>query len=154
MRYSQSCDCCGQKVTAYTHKLNKAMVWWFAQLIGHFMFKHEPANLQRDLDLTINQNNNFQKLQYFWLVERTKWWWVPTQYWILFYEWKVPVYERVATLGKITLWLDHMAWQSEKKLPKTVMVWEVNETYKSREEYQQEKGFSWLPLFTEWLNSK
>lgn len=149
MKYSQTCDCCGQKITAYTHNLNKWMVSAFWQLVEFYIKHRKPANLQKNLMLSKNQFCNFQKLQYFALVEREKAWRFPTQYWIVFFEGKAPVYQKVATLGRQVLSFDHPAWQTEKRLPKTVMVREIDDqyAYKQKSDYQQEKWFTLQPLF-------
>ena len=64
-KYSERCEHCGSIKNFYQHKINKPMVSALLQLyrIGR------PVNLQKDLKLTKNQYNNFQKLQYLFLVE-------------------------------------------------------------------------------------
>lgn len=59
------CPCCGQKIVTYKHKLNKVLVSGLNKLS-----KHGGYSKLRDLDLTISEFNNFQKLQYFGLVQK------------------------------------------------------------------------------------
>lgn len=63
--YEEKCECCGHIKVLYQHKLNKPMVSALAQLYK----KNKPANLQKELNLTKNQYNNFQKIQHMGLVE-------------------------------------------------------------------------------------
>ena len=149
MKYSQTCSCCGQKVTAYTHVLNKSLVSAFGQLVEYYIKHRKPANLQKHLLLSKNQFCNFQKTQYFWITERSKEWRSPTPYWIVFFEGKAPVYQKVATMGRETITFGHPAWHTEKKLPKRVMVREIDpqHKYKQKEYYQNEKGFTLQTLF-------
>lgn len=65
MKYSETCSCCDHTVTAYTHILNKSLVEALIQLVDFYNVKKCKCRLQNDLNLTKNQYNNFQKLQYF-----------------------------------------------------------------------------------------
>lgn len=67
MKYKETCECCGNEVKLYRHTINKPLLQALAQL---YKFGGR-ADLQKDLNLTKNQYNNFQKLQYFLLVEKT-----------------------------------------------------------------------------------
>lgn len=53
------CPLCGEKMSAYWHSLNKFLVDALLKLYLAGGVSH-----LRDLDLTITQNNNFQKLHY------------------------------------------------------------------------------------------
>lgn len=61
------CEHCGAKMVEYKHSLNAGLVIALKKLIVF----GEPAAL-KELNLTINQFNNFQKLQYWGLVTKDK----------------------------------------------------------------------------------
>jgi len=141
MKYHEKCHHCGHQLTAYTHNLNKALVNALAQLVFFYHKERSPANLQQDLDLTKNQYNNFQKLQYFGLVRRTKDGYYPTSKAISFIAGTTPCYNKVATLGKTVFENDHPAWKTTNVDPELVMVWDIDERfYKRRGDYQEEKS--------------
>lgn len=58
------CPLCNEKMQAYWHTLNKGLVDALKKLYEAGGTAH-----LRDLDLTISQNNNFQKLHYFELAK-------------------------------------------------------------------------------------
>ena len=58
------CESCGHTLREYRHSLNKGLV----QALQKLATKGE-AKLS-DLNLTVNQHNNFQKLQYWGLIEK------------------------------------------------------------------------------------
>lgn len=149
MKYQKVCECCWEKVVWYTHKLNKWLISWLDQLVRFYKKNHTWANLQRDLDLSINIYNNFQKLQYFTLIKKDKWGRIPTDFWIRFIEWSIPCYTTVATLWKNIIRFDHPARQTVKELPtkKFIREFDWQYSYKKREEYQLERGFRTPTLF-------
>jgi hypothetical protein len=65
MSKSEVCECCGAKVVEYMHSLNKPMVESLLKL----RVAGWKANIDK-INLTSNQRNNFQKLQYWGLVEK------------------------------------------------------------------------------------
>lgn len=141
MRYHETCPHCGNQTTAYTHNLNKTLVSALDQLVTHYYKQYSPVNLQQDLDLTKNQYNNFQKLQYFGLVRRTTNGYYPTSKGISFTAGLTHCQNKVATLGKRILENDHPAWETTNVSPETVMIWDIDERfYKRREDYQKEKS--------------
>jgi hypothetical protein len=60
------CECCGAKIVEYKHSFSKALAVGLGRL--HF-FAGGPVNL-KNLGLTRNQWDNFQKLRYWGLVNK------------------------------------------------------------------------------------
>lgn len=140
MKYTRQCDCCGHQISAYTHNLNNQLVYALEQLVKKYLKEKKPYNLQKDLVLTKNQYNNFQKLQYFQLVTRSVCGWKPTEYGVEFIKGEVCVFNKVATFGKDILPPHHEAWNTGDDKPKLVHIREIkNFVWKGREEYQEEK---------------
>ena len=140
MKYKKTCECCRQTITAYTHNLNKPLIQALRQLVDFYDTNRRECNLQGDLRLTKNQYNNFQKLQYFKLVQRTEHGYYPTQKGSDFIYGKVPCFNSVATYGKDVLEYNHEAWVTHKSQPYKVMVSDIDQfAYKKREEYKEEK---------------
>lgn len=142
MKYQQVCEHCHHVDAAYVHKLNVPLVKCLRRLVDFYHRTSEGASLQKDLNLTINENNNFQKLQYFDLVFRIEGQgWFPTQKGIDFICGDTQVPDRVATINSEVLPDTHPAWETSSKRPMLIAVWEVDqESYKKREEYQKEKS--------------
>lgn len=149
MKYSTQCDCCWQKVTAYSHKLNSPMIDALGKLIRAYKKKKRRIHIWKDIILSKAQYCNFQKLQYRGIVHRNNLWYVPTPTWIMFREWQVQLYTHMATLWKDILWFDHPAWKTHKSLPirKFIREFDWQYSYKKREEYQSERGFRTPTLF-------
>ena len=120
MKYVNVCECCGSQITAYTHKLNQPLANALRQLVVFYERNGRACKLQKDLPLTINQYNNFQKLQYFKLVQRTKKGYFPTRKGSAFVYGEIKVYDMVATFGSTILDYDHEAWNTVRKQPKEV----------------------------------
>ena len=141
MDYKKKCKCCGHLVTAYTHRLNKPLVKALRELVDFYDDNKQIAKLQRDLELTKNQYNNFQKLQYFGLVKRIEGkGWLPTAKGTNFIYGAEPCMVTVGTFGKDILPLGHEAWETHNKVLETKYVQEVDEfCYKRRAEYKAEK---------------
>lgn len=141
MGYSETCNYCGHQITAYSHHLNTPLVGALNQLVDFYEDKGVAANLQRDLNLTKNQYNNFQKLQYFNLVTRTQHGWLPTNLGIKFVYGEESCYDKVATLGKKVLGVSSNLWLEVKIKPKLINIFSIKGiTYKKRPEYQSEKS--------------
>lgn len=135
----KTCSHCGHTIASYVHNLNKPMVDSLLQVVVFFLENKRPAKLQKDLDLSKNQYNNFQKLQYFCLVKRTENGWTPEQKGIDFIYGKSPCFNIVMTFGKSVLSPDHEFWQERQSRPREVYSYEIDERlYKKREEYQNE----------------
>lgn len=149
MKYARECDCCWQKITAYTHNLNAQLIGAFEKLVEFRSKKRVPASLS-DLDLTINQYSNFQKLQYFKIVFRNELWRQPSEKGLLFFQWKIQCENRTANFGKQTLPLDHEAWQTDSKWRKKMWIWDFNADHKWKQkgEYQSEKQSNMKSLFS------
>lgn len=68
-KHKHTCPTCGQSVSQHTHRFTKAM----AQILLKAASRFTPADrfhLQKDLELTNNQYNNFQKLKYWNLITK------------------------------------------------------------------------------------
>lgn len=75
MKKSKVCECCGAKMVEYKHSLNVGLVIALKKLVHH----GKPATL-KELNLYVNQFNNFQKLQYWGLVDKNEnYEWVATK---------------------------------------------------------------------------
>lgn len=141
MKYHEPCTMCGHTRTAFTHVINKSMVNALRQLVDWYESTKKPANLQKNLDLTKNQYNNFQKLQYFKVVQRTEEGWFPTQLGIDFIYGRGKIWNRIATIESNILPNEHQAWKTATKFPVPVGVQDIDQTcYKVRVEYQEEKS--------------
>lgn len=146
MKYSiKACKCedCPGKITAYTHNLNKSMVGALRQLVDFHEKNRRAANLQKDLTLTKNQYNNFQKLQYFGLARRLEHGWTPESLGIDFIYGGGVVMVPAATLGGEVLLPWHEAWNFHKRERRSVTIHDIDQlSYKQRPEYAQEKANS------------
>lgn len=69
MSYRVKCPNCGHETRAYLHKLNQPLVFGLRKLVIAYSKKHKRIKLH-DLELNNNLFTNFQKLQYFGLVQR------------------------------------------------------------------------------------
>jgi len=69
MKEKQFCECCGQPVMKHKHRFSKSLanILYLASLKFDI---DKPFHLQKDLLLTKNQYNNFQKLRYWKLVDK------------------------------------------------------------------------------------
>jgi hypothetical protein len=111
------------------------------QLVDYYEDNQIPANLQKDLHLTINQYNNFQKLQHFGVVKRILEGYLPTRKGIDFIYGNLSILNSVASLNNETLLPTHRYWDTAKRQPSYVYVHEICRTsYKQRKEYQSEKS--------------
>ena len=141
MKFHVTCPTCGHQATAYKHKLSKPLVSALRQLVKFYEECGGPCNLQKDLDLTKNQYNNFQKLQYFDAVQRIEAGWFPTTRGIAFIKGKTGLPLRVATIESEVLPEDHEVWLDSKVQPTNVWINEIDDVeYKKRPEYQEEKS--------------
>jgi hypothetical protein len=137
--YQEKCEHCGNITTAYAHKLNKPLVSALRALVDFYEINKTACNLQKNLDLTKNQYNNFQKLQYFFLVRHTKDGWYPTPDGIKFIYSEIPCLDMAMTLGRQILNTSHVAWKY-KRQPRLIFIKSIDEcSWKKREEYQDEK---------------
>lgn len=100
MNYKKQCECCGHQITAYSHNINAQLANALEQLVEFFIKTGHGCNLQKDLKLSKNQYNNFQKLQYFGLVHRNDNGWIPTSKGVNFINGEATIEVPVATFGK------------------------------------------------------
>ena len=140
MKYSDTCEHCGHIVTAYSHSLNAQLVDALSKLCDRW-YQIQKAFKLTEIDLSHNQINNFQKLQYFGLVHRSEYGWMPTVKGASFVRGKTVCYNMVATFGKEILENDHIAWSSSKRKPKLIHIGAVkNYKWKPKVDYQLEKA--------------
>lgn len=140
MKYWTECECCGHKIVAHVHRLNKGLVDAFCTF--RFFYWSNVGN-PNVLPLTHNQKANWQKLQYWWIVERVKGGWVVTD---KGHDWRfdrISINDIVATMWKKILPYNHEAWHTTKVMPKwialsSVLTLEEYKQYKRREDYQEE----------------
>ena len=96
--HTKHCETCGHVTRLYAHTINKPLVSALAQA---YKFGKD-FNLQKDLSLTKNQYNNFQKLQYFGLISKHR---GTTQWHVTllgenFILGRVPICNKAFTFGK------------------------------------------------------
>lgn len=136
----KECPVCGHITCVYSHHLNRALVSALRQLVDFYESTRNPANLQKNLSLTKNQYNNFQKLQYFNLVHRAgSSGWVPSMNGMRFIHGEMRIRNTALTFGRQILSYDHEAWQDRKY--RLVGVVDIDATsYKKPEAYKAEKS--------------
>jgi len=140
MKYTKICECCGNKVAAYTHKLNDWLMKAFNRLCKKRDTTRKPVNIWKDIELTKVQYCNFQKLQHWWVVQHWPWWREPTSVWLRFRQWLDPVYDLVATMWNKRLPHSHEARLTHSKMPSLKYIRDFKDfEYKKREEYAHEK---------------
>lgn len=136
MSYTEECPHCGNKIRAYIHALNQPMVSALRQLVDYWDEYGKSCNLQRDLRLTKNQYNNFQKLAYFGLVGRTTNGWYPSELGREFIYGRARSWNKVATFKGQTVGFDHPVWKGAKVRPSLKHIREIDEiAYKNPIEY-------------------
>lgn len=141
MNFNSKCESCGHVEAAYSHHLNAPLVKALRQLVDFYEKNQRFANLQKDLYLSKNQYNNFQKLQYFGLVDRTALGWFPTRKGTGFIYGEEKVFDKVATFKKDTLSPESDFWSDKKRKPFLISVGNINlDSWKKREDYQNEKS--------------
>ena len=96
----KTCECCGAKMVEYRHSFNYALAF----CLHRIYLEENPVNI-KTLDLHTYQWNNFQKLQYWGLVEkafdhsgdRIKGMWSITERGIKFVEGRIKIRKSVWT---------------------------------------------------------
>ncbi len=143
MKYTKECECCGHKMTAYTHNLNKPMVIAFNVVLEEYLATKNPVNVYALDRLDYNQKCNFQKLRYFGLMDFIGGaGWYPTQLGFKFYYGERSVLTPVASMGNKILPDDHEAWNTHGSPRRWVSAMDIagDGAYKRRPEYQAEKS--------------
>lgn len=141
MKYNIICECCWNKVTAYSHRFNLWLIQAFDKLCKHRERNRRPVKIWKDIELTKVQYCNFQKLAYRWITEHSTHWREPTQKWLRYRQWLEPIFNMVWTLWKQVLTYDHPAWLTHKIQPiKRYIREEKSFEYKKRENYAQERN--------------
>ncbi len=112
------------------------MISGLKQLVDLYATEKKRYNLQEDLDLTKNQYNNFQKLQYFDLASRNELGWIPTNRGIEFVKGKKRIYDPVLTFDGIAVGARNFLWSKVSKKPKLKYAKDVKvRHYKRKEDY-------------------
>ena len=145
MKYTNTCECCGHKVTAFTHQLNKGLAEAFKAFVDKYAEIKAPVSPSKDLNLTHTQLANWQKLRYWDLIkpiDNNKGLWVPTPNGILFYQDRISVMKTVATINAEVLPQTHEAWETHTKNVELVRITDLIDDfeYKQRPDYQAEKS--------------
>ena len=161
MKYSKTCECCGNVISAYTHKLNAWNVDMLEKLVLFYQKRHRPAIIS-ELDLSPVEYSVFGKMKHFGIISHVKQrtsvdgeeitWRIPTLKWIEWLQWKRQIENRSASFGKQTLPLDHEARQTDKIWRKLVRVRDIKADYKQKhgDEYKKEKWTRTLFDFICW----
>ncbi len=137
MKLREKCSHCGTIIQSYSHSLNKPLVEALRQLYDFNIGNNITANLQKNLTLTKNQYNNFQKLQYFGLVERMSVGWSITQKGKNFIEGLIAISDKAMTFGGKVVLPPHKAWNKVKITKKFVYDIDII-SWKKKEEYAHE----------------
>lgn len=131
-------------VHAYPHNLNTSLVIAFCKFAEEFIRTKQPVNVcnaQEFSGLDFNQRNNFQKLQYFGIVTRSKDGYILTKFGEEFFYGEEKCAQKVATLDNEVLSYSHPAWEGEKPVQWKYIYEYLNEqdfSWKKRPEYQEE----------------
>ena len=161
MKYSKTCECCGNVVSAYTHKINAWNVDMLEKLVLFQRKRNRPAIIS-ELWLSPVEYSVFSKMKHFGIIQHVKMkraltneeltWRIPTQKWIDRLQGKIQIENRSASFGKQTLPLDHEARQTDKIWRKLVRVRDVKSDYKRKhgDEYKKEKWTRSLFDFILW----
>ena len=144
MNYKRRCPSCGAWVKGKIHYLGKRQVMVLRQLVDFMEAQMSgtpvPCSLQKDLELTKNQYNNFQKLKHFGVVLRVPGGWIATKRGIDFIHGKAGVFDKMASFGNETVSTTHFAWKTLGTRPRLVKVLEVEpEAYKKCEDYLEDQ---------------
>lgn len=140
-KYSEQCDHCGHRVTAYTRTLNKGMVRILSKLLDHY-YKTKTAGTQKKLELTTDTGSTLPHLQYWGFAVKAEGGtgWFPTRKGQSFLRGEIEVPEKIKEMSSRVLDHSHPAWAKEES-PRMVKVWDVDKTaYKNLQEAQAEKG--------------
>lgn len=138
MKFSEQCNHCGHKDTAYTYNLNVGKVSALRKLIDRYERTKAPVQLG-DMGITNSQYTNFCHLAYFGLALHLTEGWIPTEKGTMFIYGEIGTQVPVAVLNGEVLPADHEAWTTHTNTPTTKFVFDINNTaYKRRGEYQEE----------------
>ena len=141
MKYFETCQCCGQKKTAYTLPLNQSLVNAFIRFVDKHLERGKGI-VKGEIGLTNAQYSNFQNLRHYGIIkqyEKGNEWYV-TDKGLDFYYGEIGLKSPVAFMAGETLPDDHPCWATEKtEKRKTVYVGDVIQNYyKKRPEYRAE----------------
>lgn len=126
MKYKITCKCCGNTQKSHLHTLNRGLLDALAQTVEFYKKNGKGCNLQKDIWLTKNQYNNYQKLQYFKLVKKAEYGrWLPTEKAYLFLNGQITVLHPVLTLSGKVLSRKHEAWKSREERSRKTHVTQI-----------------------------
>lgn len=141
MKYTKTCECCGSKVTAFTHNVSQPMISAFIKFAERYIDTKSPININKDLRLTHSQKCNLPKMQYSGLIQS-----VEDNEWVLtidglqFYYGELSILLPVATMQNVVIPDNHEAWDTHRRPRKWKNIHDIYKTrYKQRQEYQEEK---------------
>ena len=144
MKYTETCECCGHVVTAFTHSLNWGLAIAFNKFMQKFYDVRRPINPNKELGLTHNQLANWQKLRYWDLIRQIdgQGLWIPTNTGHWFFGGTVAIPKVVATMNAERITSGHAAWETHTKDVELVKFSDLatDFKYKKRPEYQAEKS--------------
>ena len=140
MHYFETCQCCGQKKTAYTLAINAPLTNAFVKFAEQYL-KDRKGIAKGDIGLTNAQYSNFQNLRHFGIIRQYEKGneWHLTDTGLAFYYGEIGLKSPIAFMAGETLPDNHPCWDTEKKSRemihiKDLMPWH----YKKRPDYQKE----------------
>lgn len=142
MAYHESCPHCGHMTTAFVHKMNKNLANALMQLYNFYKTASVGlCNISKDLHLSHNQINNFQKLKYWKLVGLTPHGYFITHIGVEFCKRERQIDNRILTFANKPLHISDPLWNNFQVKPKLVWFDEVDpETWMKRIDYQIQKS--------------
>lgn len=142
MKYHETCQCCGQKKTAYTLPLNASLVNAFVRFADKYL-KTGKGIAKGEIGLTNAQYSNFQNLRHFGIIrqyEKGNEWYL-TDTGKMFYYGEIGLKSPIAFMAGETLGDNHPCWQTEKHQRKMIYIGDVIPGYyKKRPEYKAESS--------------
>lgn len=140
MHYFETCQCCGQKKTAYTLPLNGSLVNAFIKFADKYL-KDGKGIAKGDIGLTNAQYSNFQNLRHYGIIRQYEKGqdWHLTDTGLAFYYGEKGLNSPIAFMAGETLPDNHPCWATEKNKRNIVRINDVIPGYyKKRPEYQAE----------------
>lgn len=141
MNYHEDCSCCRNRVTAYTHAMNRGLAHAFRLMVDAQVRTGRPVK-KRDLKLTHAQYGNLQKLRYFGLADYLPAddAWFVTPRGLAWNRGEIAILTPAAAMRNEALPDDHLAWATHKGKRRAVRIADVlPEEYKERPAYAAEK---------------
>lgn len=142
----ETCSACGGHIRKYWHSLTIGLAKTLNLFAYAATINGNKVHIRHDLELTITENNNFQKLRYFGLIAKYKrngehiaGYWSLTERGRQFLLNEKGVPERVQTLNnRIIAWSEHfITFQDVSETPYFEELGHFLETSESTSKYQQ-----------------